>query len=163
MSLVSAAQHCPGLSFRIAGDYSAQPEVAASIPGNVLFMGHLDKNDIDKFYASVRILIFPSIWHEGFPGVLLEAMVRGIPVICSDIGGLPEIVENGVTGLLFEPGNAEELAEKIQYLWDRPTLCQEMGLRGREKVMREYSPERYYERLMAAFQRAMELGPGGSR
>ena len=48
--------------------------------------------------------------------ILPEAMLHGKPVICSRIGGLPEIVDDGVTGLLFEPGNAEDLAEKIRYL-----------------------------------------------
>jgi len=81
--------------------------------------------------------------------------------ICSRIGGLPEIVDDGTTGLLFEPGNSEDLAEKILYLWDRPDLCRKMGRAGCEKALREYSPEKYYERLMAVYEKAIELGPGG--
>jgi len=160
--LAAAAQHCPSISFQVAGDYSAQPEILSSAPKNMSFLGHLNKEALDEFYTLVKILAFPSICFEGFPGVLLEAMVRGIPVVCSRIGGLPEIVEDGVTGLLFEPGNADELAQKIQFLIDRPSQCREMGERGREKVLREYSPERYYERLMTAFDKALALGPGGA-
>ncbi len=93
--------------------------------------------------------------------VLAEAMLHGKPVICSRIGGLPEIVDDGVTGLLFQPGDQRELAEKIRYLWDRPELCRQMGQAGREKALREYSPEKYYQRIMAAYAKAIALGPGG--
>ena len=93
--------------------------------------------------------------------VLVEAMLHGKAVVCSRIGGLPEIVEDGVTGLLFELGNAEELVDKIRYLWERPGLCQKMGRAGKEKALREYSQERYYERLTAVYEKAIKLGRGG--
>ena len=94
---------------------------------------------------------------------LVEAMLRGKPVICSRIGGLPEIVEDGKTGLLFEPGNAKDLAEKIRYLWDRPELCHQMGEEGQKKALREYSTGKYCERLMQVYHKAIELGPGGPK
>ncbi len=90
---------------------------------------------------------------------IVEAMMGAKPVVASHIGGIPEIVDDGVTGMLFEPGNAEDLAEKIQYLWDRPDLCRQMGEAGREKALREYSPAKYYERLMAVYEKAIKLGP----
>jgi glycosyltransferase involved in cell wall biosynthesis len=74
---------------------------------------------------------------------------------------LAEVVNEGITGLAFEPGNAEELADNICYLWDRPDLCREIGQAGREKALREYSPDKYYQRLMAVYKKAIELGPGG--
>ncbi len=90
--------------------------------------------------------------------VVVEAMLAGKAVIAPRIGGLPEIVEDHVTGLLFEPGNAADLAEKIRSLWDRPEACKQMGQAGREKALREYSPERYYERLMAVYEKAVAVG-----
>ena len=74
---------------------------------------------------------------------------------------MEEIVEDGITGLLFEQGNADDLAEKIRYLWDNPELCKKMGQAGREKALSQYSPEKYYERLMAVYKKATELGSGG--
>jgi len=56
---------------------------------------------------------------------------------------------------------ADDLAEKIRYLWDNPELCKKMGQAGRKKALREYSPEKYYERLMSVYKKAIELGPGG--
>jgi len=84
-------------------------------------------------------------------------MSHGKPVVASRVGGLPSIVDDGVTGMLAEPGNASELAEKIRALWEQPELCRTMGEAGRAKALREYSPERYYERLMAAYDRASAL------
>ena len=63
--------------------------------------------------------------------------------------------------MLLELGSAEDLAEKIRYLWDRPELCHKMGRADREKALREYSPGKYYERLVAVYKKAIELGPGG--
>jgi glycosyltransferase involved in cell wall biosynthesis len=71
---------------------------------------------------------------------------------------LPEVAEDSKTELLFEPGNWEDLTKKIGYMWNRPELCRKIGQAGREKTLREYSPEKYYERLMAVYEKAIELG-----
>jgi len=155
-TLVQAARQCPHIPFKAAGDHKRMPDLLSQAPSNFEFLGNLDPKRLAKFYQSVRISILPSTWYEGFPIALLEAMLRGIPVICSRIGGLPEIVEDGVTGLLFEPGNSRELAEKIQYLWNRPELCHKLGNAAREKALREYSPDRYYERLIIAYEKAIK-------
>lgn len=153
--LVEAARRCSQISFKMAGDYQRMPELFSNAPSNVEFFGHLDREALKRFYQNCRIFILPAIWFEGFPGVLIEAMLSGRPVVCSRIGGLPEIVEDGKTGLLFEPGDYEDLAEKINYLWERPDLCKEMGDAGRNKVLNEYSPERYYEKLTKIYEAAM--------
>jgi len=70
------------------------------------------------------------------------------------------MVEDGVTGLLFEPGNAEDLALKMNLLWENPGLCRRMGETGREKAAREYNEEVYYKRLIALYEKAIEVGKG---
>jgi glycosyltransferase involved in cell wall biosynthesis len=97
------------------------------------------------------------MWYEGFPMIIVEAMMHGRPVIASNLGGIPEIVEDGVTGLLFEAGNADDLAQKIQYLWDHPDLCRQMGEAGRTKARKEYSPDAYYQRLMEVYRIAKTI------
>ena len=156
-TLVGSARACSDIQFKAAGSYARMPQLPQQAPNNSKFLGHLNNGQLGQFYNNSRMIVLPSIWYEGFPSVVIEAMLRQKPVICSHIGGLPEIVEDGVTGLLFEPGNADELAEKIRYLWDRPELCRKMGRAGREKALREYSPEKYYERLMAVYEKAMAL------
>ena len=91
--------------------------------------------------------------------VLVEAMLHGKPIICPRIGGMPEIVEEGISGLLFESGDYKDLASKIRYLWERSDLCQKMGIYGREKAIKEYSAEKYYERLISLYHKSLEFRP----
>jgi len=156
-TLIEAARACPDIQFKAAGSYNRVPDIVTKAPHNFNFRGHLDKEPLDKFYVNSRIIVLCSICYEGFPSVLLEAMLHGKPVISSRIGGLPEIVDEGVTGFLFEPGNAQDLAQKIRYLWNSPDLCRQMGRACREKVLREYSPDAYYRRLMSAYKSAIEI------
>lgn len=162
-TLLAAAELCPDLPFRVAGATARMPGIVETAPANVRFLGHLSGKELASFYRCARIFLLPSTWFEGFPFVLLEAMLHSAPVIASRVGGLPEIVEDGRTGLLFESGNAADLAAKVRYLWERPELGREMGKAGREKALREYSRERHYERLMAVYEKAIALGPGGPR
>ena len=162
-TLLKVAKENPHIPFKLAGAHHRMPELPQTAPSNVQILGHLNPLKLKSFYASCRLTVVPSLWFEAFPLVLVEAMMHGKAVVCSRIGGLPEIVEDGVTGLLFEPGNANDLAEKILYLWERPELAVKMGQAGREKALREYSPEKFYERLLAAYKKAIFLGPGALR
>jgi len=159
--LIKAARSLPEVPFRLAGSYNRMPHLPDICPDNVRSVGHLGGDALDTFYRGARICVLPSVCYETFGLVIAEAMMRGKAIVCSRIGGLPEIVEDGVTGLLFEPGNATDLAEKIAYLWERPQLCRQLGRAGREKALRDYSPEKYYERLIAVYEKAIALGPGG--
>ncbi|MFC1603518.1 glycosyltransferase family 4 protein [Planctomycetota bacterium] len=153
-TLMKSAGNCCEIQFKIAGSYYRMPHLPREAPENFELRGHLSGEELDAFYNQSRIIVLSSICYEGFPTVLIEAMLHGKPVICSRIGGLSEIVEDGVTGLLFEPGNSQELTEKIRYLWDRPDLCRQMGQAGREIALREYSTEKYYKRLTAVYEQA---------
>ena len=133
------------------------PEMVEKAPGNVSLLGSLDRPSVAALYGQCRLFVLCSTCFEGFPLALVEAMVHGKAVIAPRIGGIPEIVDDGDTGLLFTPGDAEELAEKIRYLWDRPGLCRQLGQAGRDKALREYSPEKYYERLMSVYEEALSL------
>jgi colanic acid/amylovoran biosynthesis glycosyltransferase len=75
---------------------------------------------------------------EGIPIVLMEALATGVPVLASDISGIPELVEDGHTGLLAAPRDAEALARALRRLHDEPELRRQLGLAGRERVVREF-------------------------
>jgi glycosyltransferase involved in cell wall biosynthesis len=158
--LLAAAKSLSDIPFHLAGDCEAMPHLLQQADKNVSFLGPLDKGALSGFYRESRFLLLCSTWFEGFPVVLLEGMAHGRPVIAPRIGGIPEIVDDGVTGLLFEPGNAEDLADKVRYLWDRSDLCRQMGRAGRSKALREYSSGRYYERLLVLYYEAIASGPG---
>jgi glycosyltransferase involved in cell wall biosynthesis len=155
--LLKASQFTPNLPFRITGDISSIYKMEKAVFSNVTYKGWLNSNEMSEFYTNARFMVVPSLWNEPFGLVTVEAMGHGLPVVASRRGGLPEIVEDGVTGFLFEPGNAEDLAEKIKYLWENPKICHEMGQAGREKAIREYSEEVYFNRLMKVYETAIRI------
>jgi glycosyltransferase involved in cell wall biosynthesis len=93
----------------------------------------------------------PSEWYENAPMTILEAYAYGKPVIGSRIGGIPEMIDHGRTGLLFAMGDVGWLTECIRKLWLDKSLCRQMGHAARDKVEREFSSEVHYEHLMGLY------------
>jgi len=155
--LISAAGRVSGTSVHIAGDSSRMPELVREAPGNAKFIGWLDRSGLPEFYRRCRFVVIPSVCFDVFPTVALEAMGYGIPVIGARIGGIPEVVRDGVTGLLFEPGNAGELAEKMRHLWDRPDLCTALGKTARQFVIETYRESVYCKHLLDVYSHAIGL------
>jgi glycosyltransferase involved in cell wall biosynthesis len=159
-TLVEAARRLGDLQFKFAGDYHRIPDVIKQKPDNCEFLGELNAENIVQFYHNARMMVFATRCYEGFPTVLLEAMSYGLPVVCSRIGGLPEIVDDGITGLLYEPGNADELADRIRTLWLNPALCQKLGEAGRQKVQEDYAAERLMDRLLGIYEKVITESTG---
>lgn len=86
---------------------------------------------------------------------IAEAFACGLPVLASRLGAMEEIVEDGRTGLLFEPGNAEDLAEKVAWAWEHPKELEEMGREARREYEAKYTAERNYEMLMEIYGKVM--------
>ena len=155
-TLLEAARMAPVVRVRLLGGGDRLQEYLDSAPKNASFAGQLDATAVENEYRRSKFLVVPSVWFEGCPLVILEAMASGLPVIASRIGGLPELVDDGVTGLLFEPGNANDLAGKMRMLWDDGARCREMGARGREKAAQEFELGRYWSRLRGVYESAIE-------
>jgi glycosyltransferase involved in cell wall biosynthesis len=122
---------------------------------NVVFEGYKTGDDLNDLFKNATFLVFPSEWYENAPMTILEAFAYGKPVIGSNIGGIPEMVVENETGLLYEPGNHNELREKIEYLLSSPSLIVDMGEKARRKVEREHNSELHYQQLMKVYQRAL--------
>ena len=114
----------------------------------VTFMGVAE--DMLPYMQQMDIVALPSLW-EGLPNVLLEAMAAGRPVVASRIDGIDEVVIDGETGILFEPGNAEALAEALLALIQDKELAAAMGRAGRERVKRKFSFEKTVNETMALY------------
>jgi glycosyltransferase involved in cell wall biosynthesis len=155
--LISAAVCLPEIPFYFAGDFSQMPQLLDSKPKNVNFVGLLTVEEIAEFYRKARLLVVPSVWMETFGAVAGEAMSHGLPVIASKRGALEEVVDNCVTGFHFEPGNVNELVEKIRLVFTNPGLCQTLGRAGREKAEREYCEDVFFIRFKAVLDRALEI------
>ena len=156
-TFIEAAKITPEINCSIAGECSTSEQYLSCSSKNVNWLGFLEGKDLFDMYRSSRFIVVPSNWYEGFPNVITIAMMMGRAVIASRLGGIPEIVEDGITGLLCEPNNPKDLSEKIKYLWDNPDLSKKMGEAGCKKALQEYSQEKCYERLMRIYEKAIEL------
>ena len=152
-TLLAAARLLPGVQFKIAGDGPLRDSLMSSAPGNTSFLGLLQGAELEEFYRGAFLVVAPSVAFEVFPLVVLEAMSFGLPVIASDVGAIPEIVDDGVTGRLFGPGDVQQLASLIQDMYRRPGDAVSMGQRGRQMVVERYAPGLFIERTLAVYRR----------
>jgi glycosyltransferase involved in cell wall biosynthesis len=117
----------------------------AGLNGLIDWVGY--QADPDPYYASIDALAAPSTIDEGMPVVVLEAFRRGIPVIASRSGGIPELVENGANGMLVAPGDPAALAEVLSTLRDSPALGKRLGAAARASLDARFSPAFYCSTL----------------
>ena len=111
--------------------------------------------DAQARLARARLLVLPSVCIEGFPMVIREAYAAGVPVAASRLGPLPELVRDGVTGVLFEAGNPEDLRTRVAPAWsDQPRLS-EMAQAARREFDARYTAEIGYRRLMEIYEEAI--------
>lgn len=153
-TLFAAARRTPDIPYRLAGspgDYAGRKD----LPENVELLGSLDADALTGFYRDAAMIVTPSIWFEGFPGVVIEAMAQSRPVVISDIGGLPELVAGGEAGMLVQPRDDRLLAAAITALWRDEARRKALGEAGFHRVKQEYTSDLYYQRLMATYAQAL--------
>jgi len=139
-----------GLPMRFAGDAPSHPAVG---PGDdASFVMTKSPADLAQFYRGARVLAMPSIWPETFGVVAAEAMSHGVPVVASRIGALQETVRDGETGLLAEPGNAADLAEKLGRVWADADLARRLGRNARLRVEEEFAESAHFTRLVQVYE-----------
>jgi glycosyltransferase involved in cell wall biosynthesis len=109
-------------------------------------VGWLSQEELPRHYREADMCLVPTVAQEGLSRTSVEAMASGLPVIGSRIGGLPYTISDGLTGLLFEPGDSADLARKIEVLLDNPDLRRQMGLAGRRRFEEDYTWEVVIER-----------------
>jgi glycosyltransferase involved in cell wall biosynthesis len=143
----------------LVGDGSGRRELEAragamGLQGSLRFLG--SRLDVPEILRVVDILVHPSL-EEGFCNAILEAMAAGKPVVATAVGGNPEAVMEGETGLLVPPGDGPALAEAIGWLLDRPEQAAAFGHAGRRRVVERFELSRMvkqyeavYDRLLAA-------------
>jgi glycosyltransferase involved in cell wall biosynthesis len=127
----------------------------AGLEDVIEFLGQQDKSAVLTLMHNARFLVFPSIWYETFGLTMVEAFACSLPVIASRLGSMAEIVEDGVTGLHFEPGNSADLADKLQWASEHPEEMIRMGKNARRVYESFYTPEDNYQQLMAIYQQAI--------
>jgi glycosyltransferase involved in cell wall biosynthesis len=144
----------------IAGDGPYRAELEAQLAGNGLsaveYRGRLSRPETLAAIQGAKFLIFPSEWYEGFPVTIAESFACGTPVIASRLGSMPDIVADGRTGLHFEAGNADDLAQKVEWAWSHGVEMETMSRTARTEFEARYTAERNYEELIDVYQAAID-------
>ncbi|MBU1425982.1 MAG: glycosyltransferase family 4 protein [Gammaproteobacteria bacterium] len=153
-TLIKSLALSPGTRLRVAGD-GPESGLLDGVPG-VNKLGSLPGEKVREEMSRTLALVVPSIWYENFPRTIVEAFACGLPVIASRIGALADIVRDGETGLLFEPGNPRDLADKMAWAQAHPQAMLEMGKRARQEYEEKYTSERNFGQLMAIYAEAIK-------
>jgi glycosyltransferase involved in cell wall biosynthesis len=156
-TLMSAWRQLGGrVLLKIIGDGPQAENVKAAVNRDIgiEWLGWRPHQEILKLLGEAVFLVMPSIWYETFGRTIIEAYAKGTPVVASRLGAMAELVEEGRTGLLFEPGNPADLALKIQSLLKDPHRCLTMRKAAREEYESKYTAEKNYRTLMQIYQEA---------
>ncbi len=164
-TLVKAFCRLNRVPLRVVGDGPMRPNLDKELDRqgtpNLHWLGFRRPADVFPLLKEARALIFPSECYETFGRVAVEAFACGVPVIASRLGAMRELVDDGRTGLLFTPGDSDDLAVKVEWAWTHPREMGEMGREARREYEDKYTEERNYERLMEIYRLAMDRAPRG--
>lgn len=160
-TLLKAWENLGGrVPLKIVGDGPLAEEVrraAERMPG-VEWLGRKAPDEVYALMGEAAFLVFPSECYEGFPRVIAEAFAKGLPVLATALGAQGTIIEDGRTGLLFRPGDPEDLAAQVAWLWEHPKELARMRQEARREYEEKYTAERNYQLLMEIYGQALEAG-----
>jgi glycosyltransferase involved in cell wall biosynthesis len=121
----------------------------------VAFRGRLSRSDTMAAIKNARFIVVPSTWYETFGMIIAESFACGSPVLCSRLGAMAEIVTDQCTGLHFNPGDAPDLAHKVEWAWEHSADLARMGRAARAKYETDYTAKRNYSLLMQIYEQAV--------
>lgn len=145
-TLVEAASRLP-FPLKIIGGGPLMEELKAAAHDNVEFVGFKQWDEIKELVGRARFTVVPSEWYENNPMSVIEAECLGTPVLGARIGGIPELIDEGVTGMTFESRNVADLREKISRMYDAPFDYKAIA----DAAMSRYGADRYYKRLIELY------------
>jgi glycosyltransferase involved in cell wall biosynthesis len=131
--------------------------------GRIRFSGQLPFAETQARLARASLLLLPSLCFEGFPMVIREAFALGVPVAASRLGSMPCLVEEGVNGVLFAPGDADDLLQRVKSLWNTPERLATMAGNARADFETKYTEDVNYRTLMAIYESAIAVSKERAR
>lgn len=146
------------LKFIIIGDGPLKSElenyaVKLGLKECIFFLG--EKKNVFDFLRKINVFVLTSLY-EGLSNAIMEAMISGLPVVATDVGGNRELISNGETGFLCQPNNISDLVEKVMYIIDNPKKAEEMGRNGRVKIINEFSIDKMVKKTENIYLRLLE-------
>ncbi len=158
--LLWAMQQAPQVPLWIAGEGPQHAELAklANSLGlkNVAFLGYVEGAALEQLVARARFTVLPSRAYETLGKSILESYAQGRAVVASNLGSRRELVIQGETGLLYQPGDIEQLATAVSSLYEQPAVAAKMGAAGREMVRTRHSPQKHYQAVMRLYGKLAE-------
>jgi len=148
-----------GIKLKIIGDgpLRCSAEAASRSASGIEYLGRLaSQQEVYTAMGEARALIFPSVWYEGQPRTIVESLAKGTPVLASRLGAMPEMVAEGRTGLLFEPGNPDDLACQARALLSGQADREPMRQAARLEFETRYTAEQNYPLLMRCYEKALK-------
>lgn len=159
-TLLRALKEIPFVSIKIIGEGPLEFRIHELQRGEKArkldFLGYKKHEVVMDLMQRARFLVFPSECYEGFPMAIAESFSCGTPVITSRLGSMAEIVEEGKTGLFFNPGDSGDLAEKIKWAWEHPSNIKEMGKEARFEFEKKYTGKKNYSILMGIYKKVLQ-------
>jgi len=144
------------MPLKIVGHGPLYDEMVVDYP-NAEFLGYVQQGPaLDALIQNARAVVLPSECYENCSMAVLEAMSFARAVVGARIGGIPEQIRHGVEGLLFEPGNAQDLADALDVLAENPGQAHEMGLKGRVRLCQKYSLRKHMETLQSLYRELLD-------
>jgi len=143
------------IPLKIAGNGPLLHELSKVSCSHVEWLGEQTPSQISLLLRHAQFIIVPSLCYETFGMVMIEAFSQSLPVLCSNIGSMQEIVEDGVSGKHFVAGDVEDLQLKVRELFQSPSLCAQLGEAARYTYEQRYTPAANYEQLIKIYQEAM--------
>jgi glycosyltransferase involved in cell wall biosynthesis len=156
-TVLQLARQYPDIEIRIAGAGPLEQEVMTATRHcvNLNYLGSLTSHDAKRLLSQASLLLFPSIWYEGQPMVLLEALSAGVPVVACRMGAARDILEENVNSLMFNPGDLQGCATAIRTLLDSSVIRTAFGLAARRTFEERFSLTASYNELMNVYERAI--------
>lgn len=125
---------------------------------NVKLLGYIDSDKVKEYVRKSSFIIVPSIWYENCPYSVLETLAIGKTIIGSNLGGIPELVKNNESGLIYTYNKPKELQEKMRALFENKELADELGKNAKQIAKKEYSKESYYNKIINIYEGAVKNG-----
>ncbi len=149
--ILDVAERLPDHPFQFVGTGNSTDKLIQEIKSrnltNVTYLGHKDKNELLPILSNARVALVPSKWHETFGLTAVEAMAAGVPVIVSNMGGLPEVAGNNEGGFIFDMGDTHTLAKLIQCLMDDDVFFNKQSSLARTRVQRMFTEDTYLAQI----------------
>lgn len=159
-NLIGAVKKCDEVKLLIAGTGPEEEKIKKYIKENkmesrVVLLGYLNQDEIRERIEKCRFVVIPSIWYENCPYSIIETLEIGKPIIASEIGGIPEIVENEKNGLLYRYDSVDDLADKINELYYNQEKINKMKEASKNKFKMEHTEDVYYQKIMKIYKNAI--------